>query len=189
MQISLSNRQRHLRINRAALLSFLRAAATDMDATGGDGALRRPRRHIRDNARTPQRGVPAFRDLSVALVDDDAIADINQRFLNHAGPTDVISFDLGGGTGEIIVSAERAVIVAKQLHRKPADEFALYLIHGLLHLAGMDDQTPAQRRAIRAAERRVLRQLRPYALRITHYASQPGSLVTRHSSLVTSPCP
>ncbi|MBI5395361.1 MAG: rRNA maturation RNase YbeY [Verrucomicrobia bacterium] len=99
----------------------------------------------------------SLRDLSIALVDDAAIAEINQRFLNHTGPTDVISFNLGGGTGEIIVSAERAAIVARQLRRKPAAELALYLVHGLLHLAGMDDHTPAQRRAMRTAERRVLR--------------------------------
>jgi probable rRNA maturation factor len=168
VQISLSNRQRHLRINRAALLEFLLAAlevAADV------------RRRITGDS---------FHDLSVALVDDDAIAAINRQFLNHTGPTDVISFDLGGGGGEIILSTERAVIVAKQLRRKPAHELALYLVHGLLHLAGMDDATTAQRRAMRAAERRVLHRLRPYALRITYYASPP---VTRRSPLPTSPCP
>jgi probable rRNA maturation factor len=100
-----------------------------------------------------------LRELSVALVDDAAIAAINQQFLHHAGPTDVISFDLGDGLGEIIVSAERAVIIARRLRRPPAAELALYLVHGLLHLAGCDDLTPAQRRAMRAAERRCLRQL------------------------------
>ena len=69
---------------------------------------------------------------------DTAIADINQRFLGHTGPTDVISFNLGEGTGEIIVSAERALAVATRLRRKPAAELALYLVHGLLHIAGME---------------------------------------------------
>lgn len=112
--------------------------------------------------------MPALQELSIAIVDDAAIAAINQQFLNHTGPTDVISFDLDDGLGEIVVSAERACIVAKQLRRTPAAELALYLVHGLLHLAGLDDRTPAQRRAMRAAERRILRQLRPYALRNTH---------------------
>lgn len=98
-------------------------------------------------------------ELSVALVDDATIAGINRQFLNHTGPTDVISFNLGGGLGEIVVSAERAIIVARQLRRRPHDELALYLVHGLLHLAGLDDHTPAQRRAMRAAERRCLKQL------------------------------
>ena len=101
-----------------------------------------------------------FRELSVALVDDATIATVNWQFLRHTGPTDVISFDLGEGLVEIVVSAERAVIVARKLRRRPHDELALYLVHGLLHLAGYDDHTPAQRRAMRAAENCCLKQLR-----------------------------
>ncbi|MBI5685758.1 MAG: rRNA maturation RNase YbeY [Verrucomicrobia bacterium] len=144
LRVSLSNRQRNLPIARARLLKFLREAASLVAA----------------DVRRRKADVP-LQELSVAIVDDDAIAAINQQFLNHAGPTDVISFDLGDGLGEIVVSAERAVIVARQLRRPPHAELALYLVHGLLHLAGLDDRTPAQRRAMRAAERRVLRQLRP----------------------------
>ncbi len=117
---------------------------------------------------------PALRELSIAIVDDAAIAGLNQRFLGHAGPTDVIAFPLGDGLGEIIVNAERACAVARRFCRRPDDELALYLVHGLLHFAGHDDRTPAQRRAMRAAERRVLRALRPF---------------THRASLLTSPCP
>ena len=129
------------------------------------GPDRRAGRTTRTNSVSARPAVPPYptcstlRELSVALVDDAAIAAINQQFLHHAGPTDVISFNLGDGLGEIVVSAERAVIVARKLRRPPAAELALYLVHGLLHLAGLDDHTPAQRRAMRAAERRVLRQL------------------------------
>ncbi|MFA5193291.1 MAG: rRNA maturation RNase YbeY [Verrucomicrobiia bacterium] len=121
------------------MLRFLRAASSIVAA---DAKRRNPG--------------DSLQELSIAIVDDDAIAAINRQFLNHAGPTDVISFNLGDGLGEIVVSAERACIVARQLRRSPGDELALYLVHGLLHLAGLDDHTPAQRRAMRAAERRVL---------------------------------
>ncbi|MBM3887611.1 MAG: rRNA maturation RNase YbeY, partial [Verrucomicrobia bacterium] len=67
---------------------------------------------------------------------------------------------LAPGLGELIVSAERAVHVARQLRRPPAAELALYLVHGLLHLAGYDDGTAMQRRAMRRAESRVLRTIR-----------------------------
>jgi len=139
------------------LLRFLRKAIAEVWSPGFSRHSPPPA-----EAGTPN---PELCELSVAIVDDDAIAAINQQFLNHAGPTDVISFDLGDGLSEIIVSAERAVIVARQLRRPPAAELALYLVHGLLHLAGLDDRTRTQRRAMRAAERRVLRQLRPYAIR------------------------
>ncbi len=142
------------------MLSFLRAAIAEVWSPGFSRLSPLPTK-----AATPN---TELRELSVALVDDASIAAINQQFLNHAGPTDVISFDLGDGLGESIVSAERAVIVARQLRRPPHAELALYLVHGLLHLAGLDDHTPAQRRAMRAAERHVLRQLRPYALSNTH---------------------
>lgn len=131
------------------MLRFLRAAIAEVWRPGFSRRLLPPAK-----AGTPN---PELCELSVALVDDNAIAAINRQFLNHAGPTDVISFDLGDGLGEIVVSAERAVLVARQLRRRPQDELALYLVHGLLHLAGFDDRTPAQRRAMRAAERRVLR--------------------------------
>jgi probable rRNA maturation factor len=121
--------------------------------------VRKPESGRRDsrNTRHSVFRTPHFIELSVALVDDVTIAIINRQFLNHVGPTDVISFDLGDGLGEVIVSAERAVVVARRLRRPPTDELALYLVHGLLHLAGLDDRTPAQRHAMRHAERRVLR--------------------------------
>ena len=161
LRVSLSNRQRHLPIARARLLNFLREAVAAVSDRRNLSPDEQP-------AVGDRRYSFPLHELSVAIVDDAAIAAINQQFLNHAGPTDVIIFDLGDGLGEIIVSAERAVIVARQLRRPPHAELALYLVHGLLHLAGLDDHTSSQRRAMRAAERRVLRQLRPYALRNTH---------------------
>ena len=152
------------------MLNFLRKASSvvAVEAAASAGPDRRAGRETgipnRDvSARPAVAPCPTcapLRELSFALVDDNTIAAINQQFLNHTGPTDVISFNLGGGLGEIVVSAERAVIVARQLRRPPADELALYLVHGLLHLAGCDDRTPAQRRAMRAAERRCLQPLR-----------------------------
>lgn len=133
------------------MLEFLRAAIP----------LVTPASCRRKSGRNAAGKMPALRELSVAIVNDDTIAEINERFLAHTGPTDVISFDLGDGLGELIVSAERAVAMAKKLRRPPRGELALYLVHGLLHLAGMDDHTAVGRRAMRTAERRILRQLPP----------------------------
>jgi len=98
--------------------------------------------------------------ISLAVVDDPSIHDINRKFLDHDEPTDVISFALeeepGYMEGEIVVSADTASRTAGELGISPADELLLYVIHGSLHLVGHDDLTPEPRTAMRAAERKYL---------------------------------
>ena len=110
-------------------------------------------------------------DVQVITVSASAIAKLNARFLGHAGPTDVLTFDYreaGGSRGNAMDHAVPAEIcicpeVARQASRRygttSARELLLYLVHGLLHVAGMDDQDPASRRRMRRAERKVLAQL------------------------------
>ena len=101
--------------------------------------------------------------VSLALVDDPTIHDLNRRFLKHDYPTDVLSFLLeqadGYLEGELIVSADTAACRAAQFGWTAAAELLLYVIHGALHLVGYDDQTPRQRTAMRARERDHLRRL------------------------------
>jgi probable rRNA maturation factor len=98
--------------------------------------------------------------ISLAIVDDPSIHDINRKFLDHDEPTDVISFALeeepGFLEGEIVVSADTATRTAGELGIAPADELLLYVIHGSLHLVGHDDLTPEPRVVMRAAERKYL---------------------------------
>ena len=159
---------------------FSRRPQTDGDSVAAVSDRRNPPPRNEQPAVRDRRYSLPLRELSIALVDDAAIAAINQQFLHHAGPTDVISFNLGDGLGEIVVSAERAVIVARQLRRPPAAELALYLVHGLLHIAGYDDHTPAQRRAMRTAERRVLRQFKIQSrVRETNEVNLKSKIVSR----------
>lgn len=96
--------------------------------------------------------------LSIAVVDDAAIATVHGQFFADPTPTDVITFP-GDGTadnaGEIIISAERALAVAARRHLPPLREIALYLVHGWLHLAGYDDRSAATRRTMRSMERKA----------------------------------
>ncbi len=112
------------------------------------------RRILRDHGK--RRG-----SVSLAVVDDAAIHDVNRRFLSHDEPTDVISFVLEDeGTlmeGEIVLGVETALRTARELNVAPEDELLLYAIHGALHLAGYDDLSPEPRRAMRAKERDYLR--------------------------------
>jgi probable rRNA maturation factor len=101
--------------------------------------------------------------ISVAFVDDAGIAALHGSWLGDDAPTDVISFDLGeeqaGPVGELYVSAERAAAEAAARGLDPARELALYVVHGTLHLCGLDDHAEDDRARMRAAEALVLESL------------------------------
>ncbi|HVU88262.1 MAG TPA: rRNA maturation RNase YbeY [Pirellulales bacterium] len=100
--------------------------------------------------------------ISVAVVDDPTIHELNRRFLAHDYPTDVLSFVLEESTagleGEIIVSADTAAASAPRYGWPATDELLLYVIHGTLHLVGYNDHEPADIARMRAAEKRYLAQ-------------------------------
>jgi len=110
-------------------------------------------------------------ELHVVLVSGRTIARLNAQFLGHRGRTDVLAFGLGGEAsaagpavvGEIYVCPAVAAAAAVRFGTSLSHECVLYAVHGMLHLAGFDDAEPAARRAMRRAERRVLRALREIA--------------------------
>lgn len=97
---------------------------------------------------------------SISIVDDPTIHRLNREHLDHDWPTDVISFvfdnDRGNVDGEIIASIDTAARLAQQAAWPTADELLLYIIHGLLHLAGLDDITPEDRQQMRQTEQDCL---------------------------------
>lgn len=102
--------------------------------------------------------------ISVALVDNPTIHRLNARFLGHDEPTDVLSFPLGEPgdeelSGELVVSGEMAVEVARREGWDPQAEGLLYVIHGLLHLCGYGDLDPAETPAMRRREAEWLTEL------------------------------
>lgn len=102
-------------------------------------------------------------DISIAVLSDPAIHDINRQFLAHDEPTDVITFVLGqdGGfvDGEIVVSADTAAATAPGVGWSLNEELLLYAIHGALHLTGYDDLQPTQKRRMRRRERHYLAEI------------------------------
>ncbi len=116
----------------------------------------------------------AAASVSIALVDDPTIHALNRRHLQHDWPTDVISFLLSDPderplVGELVISTQMACTMAHDLGARPADELALYLVHGLLHLCGHDDQDDASAAVMRRREREHLT-----AAGIAHAFERPG---------------
>jgi probable rRNA maturation factor len=102
-------------------------------------------------------------EISLAFVDNATIHRLNQRYLQHDEPTDVLSFPLsepGAGRlkGELVVGAEVALAQARERGHDVQAELTLYVIHGLLHLCGHDDHGTAAA-AMRERERHYLRLL------------------------------
>lgn len=99
-------------------------------------------------------------EVSVAFVDDEQIRELNARYLNHDYATDVLSFPLesreGYVEGEIVCSTQTAQRVSQRLGCPAEHELLLYVVHGALHLAGYDDQTPEALRVMRAREQETL---------------------------------
>ena len=75
--------------------------------------------------------------INVVFVSDVRIAGIHRDFMSMDGPTDVITFH----HGEIIISVETAERQAERFSTTFDRELRLYFVHGLLHLAGLDDLT------------------------------------------------
>jgi probable rRNA maturation factor len=98
--------------------------------------------------------------ISVAVVDDGVIHELNRRYLDHDYSTDVLSFVLEREgdllEGEVIVSADTARRTAQRLGWLAEHELLLYIAHGTLHLAGYDDLDPESKACMRQQERRVL---------------------------------
>jgi probable rRNA maturation factor len=104
--------------------------------------------------------------LSVALVNNATMAQLNQKHLGHKGPTDVLSFDLCDAAdkkmaidGEIVMSVDMAVKQARRRGHAVEAELALYAVHGTLHLLGYDDRRKSDAARMHAVEDEILSSL------------------------------
>lgn len=83
-------------------------------------------------------------DITVCFVTDELMRDLNSRYHSTDDTTDVLAFNLTGSgkkllKGDIAISADTAVKNAALYKTTPGYELCLYVIHGLLHLCGYDD--------------------------------------------------
>ncbi|SJZ96278.1 rRNA maturation RNase YbeY [Selenihalanaerobacter shriftii] len=100
------------------------------------------------------------KEVSVALVDNKYIKELNHEYRNKDEPTDVLSFPLDDEfLGDIIISLERAKEQAKEYGHSLAREIGFLTVHGMLHLLGYDHKEQDDKAKMRNQEEKVLKQL------------------------------
>ncbi len=126
-----------------------------------------PVRFLRTNAKKFLPLLPTNRltHVSVVVVGAKRMSDLHARFSNDPSATDVLTFELGHDTngrvtsGEVIVCATVAKKSARKLKRPVEHELLLYVLHGMLHLCGMDDLDPLAYRRMHVAEDLILKKI------------------------------
>lgn len=150
MSIFISNRQRAQKINSRLLEKIIAAFLSELKI---------------ENA-----------ELEINLVGVAKMTLLNETFLRHEGPTDVITFDYRNPEarnqkseenlrGEIFICVDEAILQSKKFKTSWQSEILRYIVHGILHLQGFDDHRVAARRKMKREENRLLRKLpRRFAL-------------------------
>ena len=92
-------------------------------------------------------------EIFVWLISDRRMAQLHRKFMHRIGPTDVLTFQ----HGEIFISVETAKEHAREFGNPLASELRLYILHGILHLYGFDDQTRTGARKMNKMQEKILR--------------------------------
>ena len=98
-------------------------------------------------------------DVGYMFVDDDKILEVNREYLGHDYYTDVITFDYDDDdivSGDIVISLDTVRSNAALFGKTYEDELNRVIIHGILHLCGINDKGPGEREIMEAAENRAL---------------------------------
>ncbi len=102
-------------------------------------------------------------DIGYMFVSDEKILEVNREYLGHDYYTDVITFDYDEEdtvSGDIVISLDTVRSNAELFGKEYADELHRVIIHGILHLCGINDKGPGEREIMEAAEDKALAMLR-----------------------------
>ncbi|MBW2454438.1 MAG: rRNA maturation RNase YbeY [Deltaproteobacteria bacterium] len=130
-------------------------------------------------------------ELSIALVDDPCIRELNRSFRDINRPTDVLAFPMAGGEGreerepvvvdglpnllgDVVISVPTAGRQARRLRRRLLDELTTLLAHGLLHLLGLDHATRADERTMKQRTAELEEAARRPRRKVRSGPSRPG---------------
>ena len=98
-------------------------------------------------------------DIGYMFVDDEKILEVNREYLGHDYYTDVITFDYDEDdvvSGDIVISLDTVRSNAELFGKEYDDELHRVIIHGILHLCGINDKGPGAREIMEAAENKAL---------------------------------
>ncbi len=136
-RISVRNLQRKVPVNAVELENFAGKAL---------------RRCLQLRKRKPT-DLDQLNEVFVWLISDRRMVSLHRKFMHQPGPTDVLTFQ----HGEIFISVETAKKHARAFGNSLAGELCLYIAHGLLHLHGLDDRTPAAARKMTTMQKKIVR--------------------------------
>ena len=98
-------------------------------------------------------------EVGYLFCDDEKILEVNREFLNHDYYTDIITFDYCEGdvlNGDLVVSLDTVKSNAAMLGKAYDEELHRVIIHGILHLCGLNDKAPGERELMEEAENKAL---------------------------------
>ena len=98
-------------------------------------------------------------DVGYMFVNDEKILEVNRQYLGHDYYTDIITFDYDEGdilNGDLVISLDTVRSNAAMLGKDYEEELYRVIIHGVLHLCGINDKGPGEREQMEAAENRAL---------------------------------
>lgn len=98
-------------------------------------------------------------EVGYLFCDDEKILEVNREYLGHDYYTDIITFDYNEDdliNGDLVISLDTVRSNAEQLGKSYDEELRRVIIHGILHLCGLNDKGPGERELMEAAEDRAL---------------------------------
>ena len=101
-------------------------------------------------------------DVGYMFVSDEKILEVNREYLGHDYYTDVITFDYDEDdivSGDVVISLDTVRSNAELFGKEYDDELHRVIIHGILHLCGINDKGPGEREIMEAAENKALAML------------------------------
>lgn len=101
-------------------------------------------------------------EIGYMFVSDEKILEVNRQYLGHDYYTDIITFDYDEGdvlNGDLIISLDTVRTNAEKFHKEYDEELRRVIIHGILHLCGINDKGPGEREIMEANENAALAML------------------------------
>ena len=98
-------------------------------------------------------------EIGYLFCNDEKILEVNREFLQHDYYTDIITFDYDEDdvlNGDLVISLDTVRTNAELFHKTYEEELYRVIIHGILHLCGINDKGPGEREIMEEAENKAL---------------------------------